>query len=79
MSNQSEVKTPEVNNIPEVNNNTKNMDDGEELSPPAKAFLAYIEFIYRVLDKAGVSGINMLGSFLELNVNGKKISEQEPV
>ena len=56
----------------------KNEDGGEELSPPAKAFITYIEFIYRVLDKAGVTGINMLGSFLELNVNGKKISEQEP-
>ena len=77
MNNQIEDQIPKVNNIiPEINNNTKN--DGEELSPPAKAFLVYIEFIYRVLDKAGVSGINMLGSFLELNVNGKKISEQEP-
>ena len=74
MSNQSEVQIPEVNNIPKANN----MDHEEELSPPAKAFLTYIEFIYRVLDKAGVSGINMLGSFLQLNVNGKKISEQEP-
>jgi len=78
ISNQSEVKIPEVNNqIPEVNNNNTT-NDGEELSPPAKAFLVYVEFIYRVLDKAGVSGINLLGSFLELNVNGKKISEQEP-
>ena len=77
-SNQIQVQMPKVNNIiPEINNNTKN-DDDEELSPPAKAFLAYIEFIYRVLDKAGISGIDMLGSFLELNVNGKKISEQEP-
>ena len=89
MSNQSEVQTPEVNNAPEVNNtpevnnapevnNIKNSDHEEELSAPAKAFLTYIEFIYRVLDKAGVSGINMLGSFFQLNVNGKKISEQEP-
>lgn len=71
--------TPLVNNpTPLINNNTKNMDDEEELSPPAKMFIAYIELIYRVLDKAGVSGINMLGSFLELNVNGKKITEQEP-
>lgn len=77
MSNQSEVQTPEVNNAPEVNN-IKNSDHEEELSAPAKAFLTYIEFIYRVLDKAGVSGINMLGSFFQLNVNGKKISEQEP-
>ena len=75
MSNQSEVQIPEVNNnISKVNN----IDHEEELSPPAKAFLTYIEFIYRVLDKAGVSGINMLGSFLQLNVNGKKISEQDP-
>ena len=79
-SNQIQVQMPKVNNIiPEINNNTNHMEQGEEeLSPPAKAFLAYIEFIYRVLDKAGISGIDMLGSFLELNVNGKKISEQEP-
>ena len=77
MSNQSEVQIPQVNNTPEINN-IKNSDHEEELSAPAKMFLAYIEFIYRVLDKAGVSGINILGSFLELNVNGKKISEQEP-
>jgi hypothetical protein len=71
--------TPLVNNsTPLINNNTKNMDNEEELSPPAKMFIAYIELIYRVLDKAGVSGINMLGSFLDLNVNGKKITEQEP-
>jgi hypothetical protein len=72
--------TPEVNNqVPEVNNNKKNTDDDdEELSPPAKMFIAYIELIYRVLDKIGVSGIDMLGSFLNLNVNGKKITEQEP-
>lgn len=76
----SSNQIPKVNNIiPEINNNTNHMEQGEEeLSPPAKAFLAYIEFIYKVLDKAGVTGINMLGSFLELNVNGKKISEQEP-
>jgi hypothetical protein len=60
-----------------IKNNSNNVDYGEEeLSPPAKAFMAYIEFIYKVLDKAGVTGINMLGSFLELNVNGKKITEQ---
>ena len=74
MSNQSEVQTP----LPEVKNMSNDNDGEEELSAPAKMFLAYIEFIYRVLDKAGVSGINILGSFLELNVNGKKISEQEP-
>ena len=68
MSNQSEVKIQQVNN----------MDHEEELSAPAKLFITYIEFIYRVLDKAGVTGINMLGSFFQLNVNGKKISEQEP-
>lgn len=74
MSNQSEVQTP----LPEVKNMSNDNDGEEELSAPAKMFLAYIEFIYRVLDKAGVSGINMLGSFFQLNVNGKKISEQEP-
>lgn len=77
-SNQIQVQTPKVNNIPEVNNMANDNDGEEELSAPAKMFLAYIEFIYRVLDKAGVTGIDMLGSFLELNVNGKKISEQEP-
>lgn len=72
-------KTSEVkNNTSEIKNNTKDIDDEEELSPPAKMFIAYIELIYRVLDKIGVSGINMFGSFLELNVNGKKITEQEP-
>lgn len=77
-NNQSEVQIPLVNNPTQVVNTNNTTNAGEELSPPAKAFLAYIEFIYRVLDKAGVSGINMLGSFFELNVNGKKISEQEP-
>uniref|UniRef100_A0A6C0IHR5 Uncharacterized protein n=1 Tax=viral metagenome TaxID=1070528 RepID=A0A6C0IHR5_9ZZZZ len=78
----SEVNNPvsEVNNpVSEVNNNKKKSDDDEEeLSPPAKMFIAYIELIYRVLDKIGVSGIDMFGSFLNLNVNGKKITEQEP-
>jgi hypothetical protein len=65
-----------VNNIPEVNNTTNNGADGEELSPPAKMLIANLEFICRIIDKAGVAGVNMLGSFLNLNVDGKNITEQ---
>jgi hypothetical protein len=58
-------------------NNTTNIDaTGEELSPPAKMFIANLEFICRIIDKAGVTGVNMLGSFLNLNVDGKNITDQ---
>jgi len=51
---------------------------GEELSEPAKIFVNYISFICRVLDKANETGINYIGTMFNLNVNGKKITEQDP-
>lgn len=75
MSNQSGGKVN--NNIISKVNNTTNIDTtGEELSPPAKLFVSNLEFICRIIDKAGVAGVNKLGSFLNLNVDGKNITEQ---
>ena len=51
----------------------------DDSSLPVKFVLSYIELIFRIFDELGTKGIDMFGSFMQLNVNGKKISEQEPM
>ena len=53
--------------------------DEDSSSLPMKFVLSYIELIFRIFDELGTKGIDMFGSFMQLNINGKNISEQEPM